>query len=106
VFDGSNLMPPSLVLSIVLASIYGLLFHSIAGRRLWQLPCFWLASVLGFLGGEIFAALVGAEIFRVGNIPLLVATVGSLLGLAACWLLTSPPPEPRTRRRSTRRKHA
>ncbi|CCF83825.1 hypothetical protein [Nitrolancea hollandica] len=96
-------MSPSLVLSIVLASIYGLLFHSLAGRRLWQLPCFWLSAVIGFTGGEILAVLAGAELFRVGSIPLLAASAGAFFGLLVCWFFTSPLPEPRTRRRPARR---
>lgn len=96
-------MSPSLVLSIVLASIYGLLFHSLAGRRMWQLPCFWLAAVAGFVGGEILAMLAGAGLFRVGTIPLIAATAGAFVVLLVCWFFTSPPPEPRTRGRLARR---
>lgn len=97
-------MPPSLILSLVLGSIYGLLFHSLAGRRLWQLPCYWLAALVGFLGGEAFAVAAGAEFLRVGNVPLLAATVGALAALGICWFFTSPPPEAGTRgRRDVRR---
>ena len=96
-------MSPALVLSLVLASIYGLLFHSLAGRRLWQLPCFWLSAVAGFTGGEILAGLTGAELFRVGTVPLITATAGAFFGLLACWFFTSPLLEPRTRRRLARR---
>lgn len=96
-------MSPSLVLSIVLASIYGLLFHSLAGRRLWQLPCYWLSAVIGFTGGEILAVLAGAELFRIGAVPLIAATAGAVFGLLVCWFFTSPLPEPRTRRRLARR---
>lgn len=96
-------MSPSLLLSLVLASIYGLFFHSMAGRRLWQLPCFLLSAILGFFGGEIVAVLAGAELFRVGSVPLIASTVGAFFGLLVCWFFTSPLPEPRTRRRLARR---
>lgn len=95
-------MPPSLILSIVLGSIIGLLFHSLVGRRLWQLPCYWLAAVLGFFGGEAVAVAIGMEIFRLGTISLPAAMVGALLALGLCWFFTSPPPTPseaRSRRR-------
>lgn len=96
-------MPPSLVLSIIFGSIYGLLFHSLLGRKLWQLPLYWISAVVGFLLGEIFAILAGVDFFRLGNIPLVAATTGAFVGLAICWFFTSPPPEPRTRRRPARR---
>lgn len=96
-------MPPSLILSLLLGSIYGLLFHSMFGRKLWQLPCFWLSAVLGFYVGEILAILAGVELLRLGNIPILPATVGALGGLFICWFFTSSP-EPRTRRRRTLRR--
>jgi len=100
-------MPPSLILSIVLGSIIGLLFHSLAGRRLWQLPCYWLSAVLGFLGGEALAIASGVEIFRVGTISLPAAVVGALLALGLCWFFTTPPPAPseaRSRRRQSARR--
>jgi hypothetical protein len=96
-------VPPSLILAILLGSIYGLLFHSVFGRRLWQLPWYWLSSVVGFLAGEILASLAGVELFRLGTIPLGAATAGALVGLAICWFFTSPL-QPRPRRRVTRRR--
>jgi hypothetical protein len=100
---GSGTMPPALVLSLLLGSIYGLLFHSIFGRKLWQLPCFWLSAVIGFYVGEILAILAGAELLRLGNISLIPATAGALAGLLICWFFTSAP-QPRTRGRGTVRR--
>lgn len=96
-------MSPPLLLSLLLASIFGLLFHSLLGRRLWQLPCYWLAAVAGFLTGEMVAVLIDVELLRIGTIPVGAATVGTLVGLGICWFFTSPPPETRARRRGVRR---
>ncbi|HVX29178.1 MAG TPA: hypothetical protein VHA53_01765 [Nitrolancea sp.] len=84
-------MPPSLILTLLLASICGLLFHSIFGRKLWQLPCFWLSAVIGFSAGEILATLAGVEFLRLGNIPVVPALAGALVGLLICWFFTSTP---------------
>ncbi|MBX6342887.1 MAG: hypothetical protein IRY97_10545 [Thermomicrobiaceae bacterium] len=97
-------MSPSLLLSLVIASIYGCLCHSLIGRRLWQLPCYWLASVAGFFCGELFAVVAGEQLFRLGNIPLATATGGALLGLGICWFFTSPLPGPKVARRRRRRR--
>ncbi|HEU5424032.1 MAG TPA: hypothetical protein VFU72_10860 [Nitrolancea sp.] len=94
-------MSPTLILALTLGSIAGLLAHALLGRRLWQLPCFWLAGVGGFLAGEIVAILAGVEFFRLGSIPLPAALAGSLLGAVICWFFTAPH-EPRPRRRVRR----
>lgn len=96
-------MPPSVLLSLLLASIYGLLFHSLLGRRLWQLPCYWFSAVTGFFAGEAVAVLTGTDLVRVGNVPLVAATLGALVGLGICWFFTSPQPEARATRRRSRR---
>ncbi|HET9015852.1 MAG TPA: hypothetical protein VFN57_09660 [Thermomicrobiaceae bacterium] len=87
-------MPPSLVLSVLLSSIVGLLFHSVLGRRLWQLPLYWGGAVLGFFGGEVLAVVAHAEMFRLGNIPLAPALLGSVVVLGICWFFSTPPPGP------------
>jgi len=87
-------VPPSLVLSILLGSIAGLLFHSALGRRLWQLPLYWGCAVLGFFGGEVLAVVAGAEMFRLGNISLAPALAGSLVALGICWFFSTPSPAP------------
>jgi len=84
-------VPPSLILTLLLASICGLLFHSLFGRKLWQLPCFWLSAMVGFSAGEILAILAGVEFLRLGNVPLLPALVGTLVALLICWFFTSTP---------------
>jgi hypothetical protein len=101
--NGKGNVPPSLVLSLLLSSIFGLLFHSMFGRKLWQLPCFWLASVVGFHAGEVLAILAGVEFLRLGNIPLAPALAGAMAGLFICWFFTSAP-EPSTRRRRSLRR--
>jgi hypothetical protein len=98
-------MSPTLILSLVLGSIVGLLAHAVLGRRLWQLPCFWLAGVGGLLVGETIAILAGVEFFRLGSIPLPAALGGALVGTFICWFFTAPlpPREPRARRNRVRR---
>ena len=78
-------MSPSVVLSLLLGSLYGLLCHAFVGRHWRQLPVYWLVGVLGFFAGYAAAVLGGIEIARLGTVPLLEATLGSILalGLAA-----------------------
>ncbi len=81
-------MSPSIVLSLLLGSLYGLLWHACVGWRWGQLPLYWFGGVCGFLLGYALAALGGGQVVGLGPIPLLEATLGSVLALAALrWIL-------------------
>lgn len=85
-------MPPSVVLSCLLGSIYGLLGHAFAGQRWRQLPVYWLGGVLGFFAGYALAALGGGGLVTLGSVPLLESSLGSGLALALLWLLIGRQP--------------
>ena len=81
-------MSPSVTLGLLLGSIYGLLGHLFVGRAWRELPVYWLVAVAGFFAGFMGAVLLGVETVRLGTVPLVEATLGSLLALAtAGWLL-------------------
>jgi hypothetical protein len=87
-------IPPSIALSLVLASGYGCLFHVIFGRRLWQWPLFWATAVLGFFGGYVLAIIVGVEWLRVGSVPVAAASAGALSLLTLAWYFSAPAGQP------------
>ena len=80
-------MSPSIVLGLLLGSLYGLLWHACLGRRPLWLPLYWAIGILGFFGGYALAALAGMRLLALGAIPLVEATVGALLALALAWWL-------------------
>ena len=83
-------MPPSLIFIIILAVTIGLLFHGIAGRRIWQLPLFVMSAIAGMLGGQAAGTLAGWYVVQMGNIPLVPAVVGCLIAIGICWFFTTP----------------
>jgi hypothetical protein len=83
-------LPPSIVLSLVLATTYGCLFHVCFGRRLWQWPLFWAVAVLGFFGGYVLGVVLGVEWLRVGSVPVAAASAGALTLLALAWYFSAP----------------
>jgi len=89
-------VPPSLLLAGTLASIVGLLFHAAFGRRLWQLPLYWIVAIIGFLLGDILQGLSGITIARIGSVFLPGGFAGAALLLGLTWLLTTPVPESQT----------
>jgi hypothetical protein len=83
-------VPPAILFGLVLATLYGSLFHVVVGRRLWQWPLFWVASLVGFLGGYAVGVLLGFEWLRVGVLPLFACTLGSALLLGVAWFFSAP----------------
>ncbi|MGN6565546.1 MAG: hypothetical protein ACTHMU_23055 [Thermomicrobiales bacterium] len=82
-------MSPSIGLSLLLGSIYGLLCHAVVGQRWRQLPLYWAAGVVGFFAGYVGGVVGGLEFARLGVIPLLAATLGAVIALTAVyWLLS------------------
>ncbi len=82
-------MPPAILFGLVLATLYGCAFHVAFGRRFWQWPLFWAASVAGFFGGYAVGALLDVELWRVGVLPLFACTVGSAILLAIAWFFSA-----------------
>lgn len=81
-------MSPSVLLSILIAGILGLLAHATLGRYLWQLPVYLIAAMVGVFTGEIAAALVGGGWLRYGNVPVGAALIGGLGAILFAWLVT------------------
>ena len=81
-------MSPSVLLSLLIAGILGLLAHATVGRYAWQLPGYLIAAVAGVFAGEIAAALAGGGWLRYGNVPVGSALIGGLGALLLAWLAT------------------
>jgi hypothetical protein len=81
-------MSPSIILSLVIATVYGCGFHAVFGRRLWQWPIFWLSAVAGFFLGYVLGVATGLEFGRIGSVPLVASTFGAAVALALAWYFT------------------
>jgi thiamine transporter ThiT len=80
-------MSPALLLSALIASIYGALFHVWRGRSFRELPLYLIASGLGFALGQLAGDLIGLDIFVIGPIHIIEASLGSWAMLfIARWL--------------------
>lgn len=91
-------MSPPLVLSGLIAVLYGGVFHLFFGQRLWQLPIYLAGSLVGFLVGFAAGAAFGLEWLRLGAVPLVASSIGAFGVLFVCWYFSTPfarrPPSP------------
>ena len=81
------LQAPALLLSLVLASLYGALFYLWQGRRLRDMLFFWLAALVGFASGHIVGALWGFVPWTIGQVHVIEATIVAILFLVIARLL-------------------
>jgi uncharacterized membrane protein YjjP (DUF1212 family) len=70
---------PLLVLSAVIATLYGALFHLLWGETFRELGVSWLAGLIGFAFGQALASSFNLGDIRIGELHLLAAS-------AVCWL--------------------
>jgi hypothetical protein len=67
--------------------MYGALFHLWRGRTFRELPLYLAAALLGFGLGELAGNAIGLDIFTIGPVHVVEASLGSWLALfIARWL--------------------
>lgn len=84
-------MSPPIVLSVLIAVLYGSICHLFFGRRLWQLPVYLLSALIGFFAGFALGAAFNVEWLRVGAVPLFASSMGAFVALFICWYFSTPP---------------
>ena len=75
-----SLSSPALVLSIVMASAYGALFHMWKGQTAKDLLIYLAAGLAGFGLGQLVGNTLGLEIFMIGQVHVVEASL-------ICWLV-------------------
>jgi hypothetical protein len=78
---------PALTLGFILATLYGTTFHLIAGGDARRLAVYLIASWAGFAAGQMLGAVLGIDLFNIGTLHLLTATVAAALALVGAMLL-------------------
>jgi thiamine transporter ThiT len=83
---------PALLISTLVALVYGTTYYLFRGKRLADLPVFLLAALLGFTSGWLAGMLLDLLPPTMGEIHLVEASLASALFLvAADWLRTRGP---------------
>ncbi len=80
---------PTLAFAFILATLYGAAFHLIFGGDVRRMAVFLLASWIGFALGHIIGVMFAIDIFNIGALRIVSATLGALVALVATGFLTS-----------------
>jgi hypothetical protein len=79
---------PAILLSLILASAYAIVFHLLKGRTLRDLLFLWLAAVVGFASGQVAGQILNLIPWTIGEIRIVEGTIVSVLFLiVARWLM-------------------
>ncbi len=87
---GKFILPsPTVTFGFILATLYGAAFHLIFGGDVRRLALFLLAGWFGFLVGHILGVAFEINLFNVGILRIVSATLGAVVALMMTHLLTS-----------------
>ncbi len=70
---------PTLLLALLVALLYGALYHLIRGGSLWRLPLYFVLSILGFIAGHLIGLWRGWVFIPLGSLNLGLSSAGSML---------------------------
>ncbi len=68
-------MFPYLVLAFILGGIYGALFHLWQGKTLRDLVIYFLTGIIGFGLGQVLGNLLGFNVYLIGPLHVVEATL-------------------------------
>lgn len=78
---------PTFFFAILVALLYGAVYHLLRGGNGWRLLLYFGLSILGFMAGHSFGIWQGWTLFLIGPLNLGMGTIGSLLFMIAGeWL--------------------
>lgn len=70
---------PTILFALLVALLYGGLYHLIRGGSLWRLPLYFFLSILGFIAGHLLGLWRGWVLIPLGALNLGISSLGSLL---------------------------
>ena len=70
---------PTLLFALLIALLYGALYHFVRGGRFWRLFLYFSLSILGFAAGHLVGLWRGWILLPVGSLNVGLSSIGSLL---------------------------
>jgi hypothetical protein len=72
---------PSMLLSFLLASLYGVTFYFLYGRGWLALGVYWAVALIGFALGQFLSSAVSFSLLPIGSVNAIEASITSLIAL-------------------------
>lgn len=85
---------PAFLFALLIALLYGALYHLLRGGGFWRLLLFLSLSVFGFAAGHLVGLWRGWVFQPLGSLNLGMSTIGSILFLLAGDWLSRVEPKP------------
>lgn len=79
---------PTTTFGFILATLYGAGFHFVVGGDIRRLALFLLSAWVGFTLGQLLGVTFKIDIFNIGTLRIVAATIGALVALVAAHFLT------------------
>ena len=78
---------PTLLFALLIALLYGALYHLIRGGGFWRLILYFVLSTLGFAAGHLMGVWGGWSFLPLGSLNLGTSSIGSIIVLVTGdWL--------------------
>ncbi len=77
----------ALILGFLVASAYAAVFHLIIGGPIRRLFIYLIAAWAGFAIGQFAGSLLNLDLFKLGTLNLLTASLGAWAALVLSWWL-------------------
>jgi hypothetical protein len=94
----------SIILSFVLASLLGAVFHVLRGGSLRRLGLHLLAANLSFFIGHWLSELIHWQLLRIGAINLFPSVLATIIGLILTTTLAGEEPETNSKKKPRRKR--
>lgn len=74
-------MPPYILLALLLGALYSTLFHLWRGNSLRDFLIYLVTGIGGFMLGQVLGSLMGFEMWLIGSLHVVEATLVSWISL-------------------------
>lgn len=74
-------MTPALVLSALISTAAGLIYHLVRGGGVQRILLFVIAAWIGFAVGQLIGSLLHSQLLVIGEVHVLEGLIGSLIAL-------------------------
>jgi len=93
---------PQFTFAFIVATLISSIFHLVVGGDARRLALLLMAGWVGFALGHFFSLTFGIAIYPIGDVRIVVASIGAVIALIVAYLFSTTNKPSRQRRRTSR----